>query len=200
MRILHAAAIVIAISASVGMIAVLGCRSSGDVEPDLVLAENQGLRAENASLVQENVRLSTENENLQEQLNDLLIEGASQETLALENVRLTGELQRAQRDLAGETARREELQEGLEEERRARLRLEQLLDNANNRRNDTSNFGWLGLLAALALASAAIWRERWWRSKILTTAQTVRVVRGDRDAMIRRATNVTSLEADKQDR
>ena len=146
------------------------------------------------------MRLSTENENLQEQLNDLLIEGAGQETLALENVRLTGELQRAQRDLAGETGRREELQEGLEEERRARLRLEQLLDNANNRTNDTGHFGWLGLIAALALVSAAICREWWWRSKILTTARAVRVVRADGDAMVRRATNVTSLEADKQDR
>lgn len=75
MKTLHAAAIVTAISASVGLIAVLGCRSSGDEEPALILVENQALRAENASWMQENVRLSTENENLQEQLNDLLDRG-----------------------------------------------------------------------------------------------------------------------------
>ena len=111
MRILYAAATVTAISASAGLITVLGCRSSVDEKPARVLVENQRLRAENGSLVQESVRLSTENENLQERLNELLIEGAGQETLALENVRLTADLQRAQRDLDGKSARREELQE-----------------------------------------------------------------------------------------
>lgn len=90
MRIMYAAATVIAISATAGLIAAQGCRPSGDDEREIVLVENQRLLSENEGLERENVRLLTENENLQERLNELLIEGAGQETLALENVRLTG--------------------------------------------------------------------------------------------------------------
>ena len=64
MRIMYAAATVIVVSASVGLIAAQGCRPSGDNDPAVVLVENQRLLSENEALTQENVRLSTENESL----------------------------------------------------------------------------------------------------------------------------------------
>ena len=157
------------------------------------------MRSENDRLVRENVRLSTENENLQERLNELLREQPVQEGLTLENQRLRGELDRTRIDAAEELARRDQLEEAIEEERRGRLRLEALLDNANNRRNDTGNFGWLGWLAALALASALLWRE-WLRSKTFSTATLRRVVPGDTDAMAQRVTDVTPVEVESRDR
>ncbi len=198
MKILYAAATMIAISVSAGLIAAQGCRPVGEPEPAVVLVENQRLRSENDSLVRENVRLSTENENLQERLNELLREQPVQEGLTLENQRLRGELDRTRIDAAEELARRDQLEEAIEEERRGRLRLEALLDNAN-RRNDTGNFGWLGWLAALALASALLWRE-WLRSKTFPTATLRRVVPGDTDAMAQRVTDVTPVEVESQDR
>ena len=198
MKILYAAATMIAISVSAGLIAAQGCRPVGEPEPAVVLVENQRLRSENDSLVRENVRLSTENENLQERLNELLREQPVQEGLTLENQRLRGELDRTRIDAAEELARRDQLEEAIEEERRGRLRLEALLDNAN-RRNDTGNFGWLGWLAALALASALLWRE-WLRSKTFPTATLRRVVPGDTDAMAQRVTDVTPVEVESRDR
>ena len=199
MKILYAAATMIAISVSAGLIAAQGCRPVGEPEPAVVLVENQRLRSENDSLVRENVRLSTENENLQERLNELLREQPVQEGLTLENQRLRGELDRTRIDAAEELARRDQLEEAIEEERRGRLRLEALLDNANNRRNDTGNFGWLGWLAALALASALLWRE-WLRSKTFPTATLRRVVPGDTDAMAQRVRDVTPVEVESRDR
>ena len=199
MKILYAAATMIAISVSAGLIAAQGCRPVGEPEPAVVLVENQRLRSENDSLVRENVRLSTENENLQERLNELLREQPVQEGLTLENQRLRGELDRTRIDAAEELARRDQLEEAIEEERRGRLRLEALLDNANNRGNDTGNFGWLGWLAALALASALLWRE-WLRSKTFSTATLRRVVPGDTDAMAQRVTDVTPVEVESRDR
>ena len=199
MKILYAAATMIAISVSAGLIAAQGCRPVGEPEPAIVLVENQRLRSENDSLVRENVRLSTENENLQERLNELLREQPVQEGLTLENQRLRGELDRTRIDAAEELARRDQLEEAIEEERRGRLRLEALLDNANNRRNDTGNFDWLGWLAALALASALLWRE-WLRSKTFPTATLRRVVPGDTDAMAQRVTDVTPVEVESRDR
>ena len=199
MKILYAAATMIAISVSAGLIAAQGCRPVGEPEPAVVLVENQRLRSENDSLVRENVRLSTENENLQERLNELLREQPVQEGLTLENQRLRGELDRTRIDAAEELARRDQLEEAIEEERRGRIRLEALLDNVNNRRNDTGNFGWLGWLAALALASALLWRE-WFRSKTFPTATLRRVVPGDTDAMAKRVTDVTPVEVESRDR
>ena len=200
MRVMYAAATVIAVSASAGAIAAQGCRPAGDDEPAAVLVENQRLHSENETLTQENVRLSTENENLQERLNELLIEGAGQETVALENVRLTGELQQARIELAEESARREELQGSLEEERRARLRMEQLLDNRHDRRNDSGGLGWMALLVVLLLASVAFWREYSWRSRVLKTVPPVGTVQGGTDAMARRVTDVASVDVKSPDR
>ena len=113
MRVLFAAAVLIAVSAAAGlMIAQWGCSPTSDESTD-VLVDNQRLRSENENLAQENARLSADNENLRERMNEQLIEGAEQEGLALDNERLRGELERARIDAAAELARREQLEETL---------------------------------------------------------------------------------------
>lgn len=83
MRILFAAATLIAISTSAGLIALQWWWPSGFDEPTDVLAENQRLYSEHESLVQETVLLSAENENLRERLTEQLIEGVGQGSVAL---------------------------------------------------------------------------------------------------------------------
>ena len=203
MRILLAAATLIAMLAGAGlMVAQWGCSVASDAPTDVLVA-NQRLRSENARLVQENARLSADNENLQQRLNEQLIEGAGQEGLARDNERLRGELGRARVDAAEELARRDQLEEELDEERRTRDRLEQTLrDIASDRGNDRGVLGWLTFLVVvvlLLLANVAFWRERWWRSRFPKAARGVRIVR-EGTAMTRSVRDLPSVKVDAPDR
>ncbi len=165
MRILLAAATLIAVAAGAGlMVTQWGCAVPSDAPTDVLVA-NQRLRSENDSLVQENARLSADNENLQQRLNEQLIDGAEQDILVRDNERLRGELERARVDAAEESARRDQLEEALNEERRTRIRLEETLrGNANDRASDRGGVGWLTFLVVsvlLLLAIVAFLRGLW---------------------------------------
>ena len=198
MRIL-ATATLIAILASAGSVAAQWWWPFGSDEPTDILLENQRLSSENENLVRERARLSAENESLRQRLNELQIEGAGQAGVARENERLRGELERARIDAAEELARRDQLEDTLDEERRRRIRLEETVrNNRNGRRNDPGSLGWLPFLMLLLLAAVAFWREWWWRSRVLT-ARRVPVVREGSDALVRPVAGVPSVKTDVQD-
>ena len=153
--------------------------TSGTVASADVLVENQRLRSQNETLVQRNGRLSAENESLQARVNELQVEGAGQGNLQLELERVRGEYERARRDLAEESARREQVEDTL----------------ADLRVDAARGFGWPPFLVVtlLALAGLALWRELWWRrSTVLTETPPIRVVGEGTNAMTRRATDVPS--------
>lgn len=156
MKILFKVVAVSAIAAGAGLLLASGsCGSTSGEPPAEILVENQRLRSENESLALENERLSTTNQDLQERLNELRIEGAGQASLALENVRLSGELERARIDAAEEAARRDELEDTLAEERRSRIRLEGLLDRDSRG---------IPLMALAGWSSWACWFSPVWGS------------------------------------
>ena len=165
------------------------CGSTSGEPPAEVSVENERLRSENESLALENERLSTTNQELQRELSNRRVEEAEQQGVALENVRLSGELARARIDEAEERARREQLEEALDEERLARIRLEALLDREQPSSDDRGGgFGWLEFIGLLVLAGAGLlWRERWWKSRIsVLTMQRVPVGQQGQEAVTRR--------------
>ena len=207
MRILFAAASLIAILASVGLIAAQWWWPFGSDVPTDVLLDNQRLRLENENLVGESARLSAENESLRERLNELEREAERREPLEVEIERLRGELERARIALAEQSARAEQLERSLDSERQTRIRQDEILRNIRNGRGDPlrdprGSLGWPAflVLVLVLLASVAFWRERWWRSRILTTVPHVSVAQPGTKAVSRRVTGVSSVKVDLEDR
>ena len=201
MKILFKVVAVSAIAAGAGLLLASGsCGSTSGEPPAEILVENQRLRSENESLALENERLSTTNQDLQERLNELRIEGAGQASLALENVRLSGELERARIDAAEEAARRDELEDTLAEERRSRIRLEGLLDREQPR-DSADGFGWLEFMGLLVLAGMGLlWRELRWRARTRVLTTEPRVVQEGTDALTGRVADVTPVKVNAPDR
>ncbi len=201
MRLLLIAATLIAILASTGFAAQRWWPFGSDERTD-VLLENQRLRLGNERLVQENAGLLADNENLRERLNELAREGERLGPLPVEIERLRGERDQARFDLAEASATVQQLGRALDDERQTRIRQDEIIRNISNDRGDGSpgSLGWLVLLVLVLLASVAFWRERWWRSRILTTVRQVPVMREGTNAVARRVTDVASVKLDVEDR
>ncbi len=197
MRFLFAAATLIVILATTGLAAQWWWPFDSDPPTD-VLLENQRLRLENERLVQENAGLSADNENLRERVNELVRAGERRGPLEVEVERLRGERDRARIDFAEASATAEQLERALADERQTRIRQDEIIRNIPNDRGDSpGSLGWLAFLVLLLLASVAFWRERWWRSRILTP---VPQVREGTNAVARRVTDVASVNLDADDR
>lgn len=205
MNILFRVGTVTAIAAGAGLVLGSGsCGSTSGEPPAEILVENQRLRSENESLALENERLSTTNQDLQARLNDLRVEGAEQQGLALENERLRGELERARIDAAEEAARRDQLEEAIDEERRSRIRLEGLLDQEQSPM-PADGFGWLGfssgvLFGVLVLLSVIVARSRWSPRAWPTPPRPIPVDQGGTEAVARRAADASAVEVSRPDR
>ena len=200
MRILFAAATLIAILASAGLIAAQWWWPFGSDPPTDVLLQNQRLRLENENLVGESARLSAENESLRERLNELEREERRREPLLVEIERLRGDLERARIELAESRATASQLERSLDGERQTRIRQDEILRNIRSDRGDSPGSpAWPAflVLVLVLLASVALWRERWWRSRILTTVPRVSVVQHGTNAVSRRATDVSSVKVVK---
>ncbi len=195
MRILFVTTTVFTVLSSAGLMAAQWWPWGSDEETELRL-ENQQLRSVRSRLSTQNARLSADNENLQEQVNELEIQVAEQAGSDVEIERLRGERERARSDLAAERARGEQLDAQLGYERETRIRLEERLRDDGN----SGAPGWLAFLVVLLLASVAIWREWWWRSRILMTAPHVRVVQPGTGAIAPRGTGRMPAKVDEPNR